>query len=59
MKPYLQKYYVTSKGLFRSVVEIAFQSVFHLKKYQKNIFYFLKIIFNISALKWSKNIKKY
>jgi hypothetical protein len=51
MKPYLQKYYVTSKGLFRSVVEIAFQSVFHLKKYQKNIFYFLKIIFNISALK--------
>ena len=45
MKPYLQKYYVTSKGLFRSVVEIAFQSVFHLKKYQKKYFLFFKNYF--------------
>ena len=26
--------------------------------YQNNIFYFLKIIFDINALKWSKNTKK-
>jgi hypothetical protein len=33
------------------VVAVAFQDAFHLEKYQNNIFYFLKIIFDISALK--------
>jgi len=41
------------------VVVIVFQSVFYLKIYQSNIFNFLKIIFEISALKLSKNTKKY
>ena len=39
---------------------VAFQSVF-IQKHIKIIFlfYFFKIIFDISILKWSKNIKKY
>jgi len=41
------------------VVTIAFQSAFHLKIYRNNIFfYFLKFIFDISTLKYSKNTKK-
>jgi hypothetical protein len=36
--------------MFESVVDIVFQSIFHLKMYQNNI-YFKKIIFNIITLK--------
>jgi len=43
---------------FESMVAIVFQSVFYLKIHQNNFFYFLKIIFHTSALKWSENIKK-
>jgi hypothetical protein len=35
------------------VVAVIFQSVFHLKIYQNNIFLFFKI----NVLKWSKNTK--
>ena len=39
---------------------IVFQNVFYLEMYQNNIYFFifLKIIFDISTSKWSKNIKK-
>ena len=37
--------------VFGNVVVVIFQSVFHLKKYANNFFYFLKIIFEISTLK--------
>jgi hypothetical protein len=37
--------------MFESVVAVAFQSSFYLEIYQNNIFYFLKIIFDISASK--------
>jgi hypothetical protein len=37
--------------MFESMVAVAFQSSFHLEIYQNNIFYFLKIIFDISASK--------
>jgi hypothetical protein len=47
-----------SESVFGSVVMIVFQSIFYSEMYQNNIFYFLKIIFDISALKWSKNTKK-
>jgi hypothetical protein len=41
------------------VVAVAVQSVFRLEMHQNNIFfYFLKIIFDISISKQSKNIKK-
>jgi hypothetical protein len=41
------------------MVEVAFQSVFRLKMYQSNVFfYFLKFIFDISISKRSKNTKK-
>jgi hypothetical protein len=43
---------VKKVSLFGSVVAVVFQSVFHSKIYQNNIcFYFLKIIFDISASK--------
>jgi hypothetical protein len=38
-------------GLFDSVVVIAFQIAFRVKMHANNIFYFLKIIFNISTSK--------
>jgi hypothetical protein len=44
--------------VFGSVVVVAFQSVFHSEMHQNNVFYFLKIIFDISASKRSKNTKK-
>jgi len=44
--------------MFGSVVMVAFQSNFHLKIHQKNIFYFLKFIFDINISKRSKNTKK-
>jgi hypothetical protein len=47
-----------SESVFGSVVMIVFQSIFYSEMYQNNIFYFFKIIFDISALKWSKNTKK-
>jgi hypothetical protein len=34
------------------------KNIFYLEMYQNNIFYFLKIIFDISISKISKNIKK-
>jgi len=37
--------------LFESVVVVIFQSAFHSKIYHNNIFYFLKIIFNIIVSK--------
>ena len=43
----------------QTVVTVTFQSAFHSEIYQNNIFfYFLKIIFDISTSKWSKNTKK-
>jgi hypothetical protein len=45
---------------FWSVVAVVFQSFFRSEMHQNNIFfYFLKFIFNISASKQSKNIKKW
>jgi hypothetical protein len=38
-------------SLFGSVVAVAFQSVFHSKMRQNNIFLFLKIIFDINTSK--------
>ena len=35
-----------------------FKSIFYLEMYQNYFFYFLKIIFDISASKWSENTKK-
>jgi hypothetical protein len=46
-----------SGGIFESVVTVAFQSVFHLKKYQDNIFLLLKKNFNINISKQFKKIK--
>jgi hypothetical protein len=44
---------------FRGVWEcVAFQSVFYSEIHQNNIFYFKKIIFDISTSKGSENIKK-
>jgi len=37
--------------VFGSVVVVAFQSVFYLEMHQNIFFYFLKIIFDISASK--------
>jgi len=42
------------KGLFGSMVTVAFQNTFHVEMHQNNFFYFLKIIFKISASKQSK-----
>jgi hypothetical protein len=42
--------------MFESVVAVAFQSVFHLKIYQNDIF-FKKIIFDINISKRSEKIK--
>ena len=45
--------------LFRSMVAVAFQSAFRVEMHQNNVFfYFLKIIFKISASKLSKTQKK-
>jgi hypothetical protein len=46
-----------SGGIFESVVTVAFQSVFHLKKYQDNIFLLLNFFFNINISKQFKKIK--
>jgi hypothetical protein len=41
------------------VVAVVFQSVFYLEMHQNNVFlFFKKSIFDISALKLSKNTKK-
>jgi hypothetical protein len=41
------------------VVDIVFQSIFHLELHQNNIFfYFLKFILDVSISKLFKNIKK-
>ena len=41
------------------VVAVAFQSAFYLEMHQNNYFYYyLKIIFDISASKWFENKKK-
>jgi hypothetical protein len=47
----------TRLDLFEIVVVVIVQSVFRLEMHQNNIFYFLKIIFNISTSKQYKNIK--
>jgi hypothetical protein len=39
----------SKKLVFGSVVAVAFQSAFYLEMHQNNFFYFLKIIFDISA----------
>jgi hypothetical protein len=47
------------KGIFENMVAVAFQNDFHTEMYQNNIFfYFLKIIFEISASKRYKTYKK-
>jgi hypothetical protein len=40
------------------VIEVAFQSAFHLEMNQNNIFLFLKFTFDINTSKQSKNTKK-
>jgi hypothetical protein len=37
---------------------VAFQKYFLFEMYKNNFFYFLKIIFDIRASKWSENTKK-
>jgi hypothetical protein len=50
---------VRDKGVFRSIVEVAFQNVFPLEMHQNNIFYFFfKFIYDTSTSKRSKNTKK-
>jgi len=44
-------------SVFESVITVVFQSIFYLKIYQNNFFYFLKIIFNIYTPKYFENIK--
>jgi hypothetical protein len=46
-----------TNNMFGNVTTVAFQSIFYSEMYQNNIFYFLKIIFDISVSKWSKNTK--
>jgi hypothetical protein len=43
----------------RSMIVDIFLSIFILKYIKLIFFYFLKIIFDNSILKWSKNTKKY
>jgi hypothetical protein len=43
--------------VFKNIITVVFESVFYPEIYQNNTFYFLKIIFNISTSKKSKNIK--
>ena len=47
---------IVSLGLFEIVVAV--QSTFRLEMHQNDIFYFKKIIFEISTLKRSKILKK-
>jgi len=45
--------------MFKSVVIVAFQSVFHSEMHQNNIYYFLKkIIFDVNHQNNPKNIKQ-
>jgi hypothetical protein len=37
------------ESLFRSVVDVIFQSIFHLEMHQNNIFFIFKILFLILA----------
>jgi hypothetical protein len=46
-------------SVFENVVVVVFKNIFYLEKYQNNIFYFLKIIFDISTLKYLKTPKTY
>jgi len=45
--------------MFDIMVVVIFQSIFCLKIYQNNFFYFLKFIFDISRSNQSENIKKF
>jgi hypothetical protein len=54
--PKPNKNHVNCLGIVLAAV--AFQSTFHSKIHQNNIFYYLKIIFDISILKLFKNSKK-
>ena len=40
--------------MFRNVVAVIFQNIFYAEMHQNNVFYFLKIIFEIGAFKRSK-----
>jgi len=44
--------------MFGIVIAVAVQSAFRLQMHQDNVFFFKKIIFDISASKRSKNTKK-
>jgi len=46
-----------TKSVFESVVAVIFQIVFRAKIHVNDIFYFLKIIFDISTSKWFENTK--
>ena len=51
---YKSFYFMASKNycsVFKSVIIVVFQSVFHSEKHADNIFYFLKIIFKINTSK--------
>ena len=52
------KHFLVKLGLFEIVVAAAVQSAFRLKMHQNDVFYFKKIIFEISTSKRSENIKK-
>jgi hypothetical protein len=45
--------------MFGSVVAVAFQITFRAEMHASNVFYFLKIIFDISTSKQSKTYKPY
>jgi hypothetical protein len=38
-------------NIFENIITVVFQNIFYSEIYQNNIFYFLKIIFDISASK--------
>jgi hypothetical protein len=48
-----------SKSLFGSVIAAAFQITFRVKMHANDVFYFLKIIVDISTSKRSKKYKPY
>jgi len=52
------KVYVQQKTCIKCLVVVAFQKCFLLGNTSKYFFYFLKIIFDISASKWYENTKK-
>ena len=45
--------------MFESMIAVVFQITFHVEIHVNDVFYFLKIIFNISTSKQFKTYKSY